>query len=152
MVIIHFLNYMTIEKFISNLGIELVGEKAVKKLEIKSMKDFWNFNDSSYVIGQNIIEFKKENKEYIEEIANCINIIETVSKIDSKGKVAMTGSGPKERKELLVDIEALGYEFTDSINKETSILLCEDVNGTSNKLVKARKLGIELKSYSEFFN
>jgi NAD-dependent DNA ligase len=68
-----------------------------------------------------------------------------------KGKVAMTGSGPKGRKELIKDLEAMGYEYTESINKDCSFLLCEDPNSGSSKLVKASKIGIKLMKYSEFF-
>ena len=71
--------------------------------------------------------------------------------METKGNVAMTGKGPKGRKELIGDIEVLGYTFDKSVSKKTNILVCEDVDGNSSKLQKARKQGIELKSYEEFF-
>jgi NAD-dependent DNA ligase len=64
----------------------------------------------------------------------------------------MTGAGPKGRKELIRDIEAKGYQFVDTINKDTNILICEDINSNSTKLQKAVKLGIKLMTYTEFFN
>jgi len=142
---------MNIQQFIARLSINLVGEKAVKKLGINTIDDFFNFNDRQSVVGQNIIDYRKENEKQIENLIQYLHIEDIVSKSATKGKVCMTGSGPRGRKELIKEIEDKGYEFTDSINKETSILLCEDVNGSSSKLEKAKKLGIQLMNYSEFF-
>jgi DNA ligase (NAD+) len=143
---------MNIHRFITKLGIELVGEKALKKLKINSMIDFWKFNDTTYKIGQNIIAYKKENKDFIKELESIL-IIEDIKQsiVNSKGKVCMTGSGPKGRKDLIKDIEEKGYEFIDSINKETNILLCDDINGSSSKIKKAKSLGIKILTYNEFF-
>ena len=68
-----------------------------------------------------------------------------------KLKICMTGTGPRGRKELIKDIESKGYIFVDSITKETNILLCEDKNSGSSKLEKAKKLGIKIIEYKEFF-
>jgi len=139
----------TVVQFISRLGIESVGERAVENLNIDTMEKFWNFNDTKYINGQSIIEFRNEFKNDIIELLKYITIIETEKK---SGKlVCMTGKGPKGRKELITDIEAKGFIFSESINKELEYLICEDVNGSSSKLEKARKLGIKLISYEEFF-
>lgn len=142
---------MNVVQFFSRIGIENIGEKGLINLGIKSVQDFWNLTKSEYVNGQTIIEFKKNNKDFIDKMIDIIQPTDIVTKI-SKGKVCMTGSGPKGRKELIGMIEAKGYEFVDSVNKETNILLCEDVTSGSNKLEKAKKLGVELMSYDEFFN
>jgi DNA ligase (NAD+) len=141
---------LDVVQFISRLGIELVGEKAVKKMKIKTMEDFWNFNDVKYVIGQNLILYKKANKNFINQLASALTISNVVDK-QSKGKVCMTGSGHASRDELIKEIESMGYEFVDSITKQTDILICEDVLGDSGKLKKAKKLGIKLMNYTEFF-
>ena len=65
--------------------------------------------------------------------------------------VCMTGKGQKGRKELIADIEAKGFSFSETINKDLEFLICEDVNGSSSKLEKAKKLVITLISYEEFF-
>ncbi len=139
----------TVVQFISRLGIESVGERAVENLNIDTMEKFWNFNDAKYINGQSIIEFRNEFKNDIHNLLKYITIIETEKK---SGKlVCMTGKGPKGRKELITDIEAKGFTFSESINKELEYLICEDINGSSSKLEKARKLGIKLISYGEFF-
>lgn len=139
----------TVVQFISRLGIESVGERAVENLNIDTMEKFWNFNDTKYVNGQSIIEFRNEFENDIRNLLKYITITETEKK---SGKlVCMTGKGPKGRKELIIDIEAKGFMFSESINKELEYLICEDVGGNSSKLDKARKLGIKLISYEEFF-
>lgn len=143
---------ITIVDLLSKLNIHLVGRRAIKKLGIKSIKEFLDFNDSSYKIGQNILEWKsiKDNISLLNDIEKALNIKEPVS-TETKGKVCITGSGPKGRKELISDLETMGYEFSSGVTKETDILLCNDINGTSSKLKKARQLGIKLISYDEFF-
>ena len=139
----------TVAQFISRLGIESVGERAVENLNIDTMEKFWNFNDTRYINGQSIIEFRNEFKNDIRNLLKHITIMEAEKK---SGKlVCMTGKGPKGRKELIVDIEAKGYSFSETINKDLEYLICEDVNGSSSKLDKAKKLGITLISYEEFF-
>ncbi len=139
----------TVVQFISRLGIESVGERAVKNLNIDSMEKFWNFNDAKYINGQSIIEFRNEFENDIHNLLKHITIIETEKK---SGKlVCMTGKGHKGRKELIIDIENKGFIFSESISKELEYLICEDINGNSSKLEKARKLGIKLISYEDFF-
>jgi DNA ligase (NAD+) len=144
---------LTPVELISRMGIPLVQKKALKKLNITSIEDFLNFDDESYVIGQNIIEWKKTagNREYLDEILNVVNLKETEERT-SLGAVAMTGKGPAGRKELVAMIEQMGYSFSETVTSETDILLCENPEGESSKLKKASKIGVKLISYSDFFS
>lgn len=141
---------MNLHEFINRLGILLVGIKAMKKLNINTLEEFWNFDKEEYVIGQNLIKYRDENEDEIIELLNELKVTEVQSMIDSKGKVAMTGKGPKSRNDLIKIIENKGYEFCKSVAKDTDILLCEDSNGTSVKLDKARKNGTKIISYEDF--
>ncbi len=144
---------LTAPEMISRLGIPLVQQKALKKLGIQSMEDFRNFDDETYVIGQNIIAWKKkeENQALLKELLDAVVLRESGS-VEVKGQVCMTGKGPLGRKELQRIIEERGYEFSSSVTKTTDILLCEDPEGTSSKLQKARKNGTKLMSYQDFLN
>jgi len=143
---------MTTPEFVVRLGIPLVGEKAVKKMGIKTAADFIKYNDQSSAIGRSFINFREAHFKYIQELRQLITLTEKEeSSIDSKGTVCMTGAGPKPRKQLVADIESLGYTVVDSVTKDTNILLCEDPTSGSSKLVKAEKLGVKLVSYDEFF-
>jgi NAD-dependent DNA ligase len=136
---------------ISRLGIPLVQQKALKKLGIKSMDDFLSFEDEGYVIGKNIIAWKalESNRIFLEDLMTVVEVEDAVSG-ESLGQVCMTGKGPMGRKDLQKLIEERGYEFSSSVTKSTKILLCEDPEGGSSKLQKARKNGILLMSYQEF--
>ena len=139
----------TVEQFIARLGIEGVGERAANNLKIDTIEKFWNFNDRAYVNGISLIEFKNKNVDDVKKLLLFINI-EEKKKVEGK-KVCMTGKGPKGRKELIEDIELKGYIFSESISKDLEYLICEDINGKSSKLDKARKLNIELINYEDFF-
>jgi len=144
---------LTAPELISRLGIPLVQQKALKKLGISSMEDFQTFDDDTYVIGQNIIAWKKadENQVLLEELLEAVNL-KTIENAEKRGQVCMTGKGPLGRKELIKIIEDRGYEFSSTVTKTTDILLCEDPEGTSSKLQKARKNGTTLMSYDDFLN
>lgn len=140
-------------KLLSRLGIPSVQEKSLKKLNIKSIDDFWSFNNIDYVIGQNIITWKENpiNVSFLNGLLEVIEI-EDVEDSNDNGLVSMTGKGPLSRKEIISIIEEKGWSFSSSITKEVSILLCDNPEGSSSKLVKARKLGIKVVEYNDFIN
>ena len=144
---------MTAPELISKLGIPLVQQKALKKLGIRNMEAFRAFKDDSYVAGQNIISWKK-SEDNMTFLNNLLEVVEMkdVEFSGSKGQVCMTGKGPLGRKELQKIIEERGYEFSSSVTKSTSILLCEDPEGSSSKVKKAREKGILLLSYEDFLD
>lgn len=81
-----------------------------------------------------------------------IKILPHVVADTSGGVVCCTGTcslyGRKELKEVL---EERGYSMVSSVTKETTLLLCDDPNGKSSKLQKARKQGTAIQSYDDFF-
>jgi len=145
---------MSLASFIDKLSIDLVGEKAVAKLGIKTVDEFLSFDNTEFVVGQNIMAFVKENKKYINDLLEVVIIkapvAQTVAKAGAK-HIAMTGSGPMKRDELIDKISALGDVFDDGVRKTTNILLCEDKNSGSSKLVKAEKMGVKIMNYDEYF-
>ncbi|HOH38572.1 MAG TPA: hypothetical protein PLV17_13260, partial [Spirochaetota bacterium] len=144
---------MTASAFISKLGIPLVQSKTLAKLSIRSIDDFISFNDETYVVGRNIIEWKNDsaNMSYFNEILAAIEIV-SIEEKETNGKICATGKGPLPRNELAKIITDAGYEFSDTVTKDLSILLCDDVNSSSSKIAKARKLGIKIMTYDEFFS
>jgi len=129
---------MTIGQFVDRLGIDLVGEKAMKKLGITTIDQLLNFNDSTFVIGRNLIEFLKDNKTFVNQLLQVVIIKQPQEvKMGSKN-VCMTGKGPKTRNDLIVDIQVKGDQFVDHVGKGTDILVCEDPNSNSSKLQKAQ--------------
>jgi NAD-dependent DNA ligase len=142
---------MGARQFIARLGIPMVQERTLKKLAIASVADFIAFADATYAAGRSIIEWKKDqaNRALLESLLEALDIRDESAA--ARESVCMTGKGPLPRKELQARIEAMGYEFHDSITANTTILVCEDPAGSSSKLAKARKNGTRIVSYGEFF-
>jgi DNA ligase (NAD+) len=149
---VHASRKMTPREFISRMGIPLVQKKSLVKLGISTVEDFLSYKDDTYVIGRNIIEWKNDssNMALFNELREVLELVEEEGGA-AKGKVCMTGKGPGKRNELIKIIEDMGYEFSNTVTKDLVILICEDVNGKSSKLDNARKSGIKLMSYEEFF-
>lgn len=148
---IHATQQMSVQDFIARLGIPSVGKKALQNLGIKTLQDFKDFKDSKYAVGRAIIDWKAipENMELVEDLVS--NIVLMVAR-QNDTKVCATGTAPMGRKELIKYLEANGCEWADSVSKDTSLLLTDDINGSSSKLVKARKLGTPIKTYAEFLD
>jgi DNA ligase (NAD+) len=138
---------------ISKLGIPLVQMKALKKLGINSMEAFMAFEDETFVIGRNILAWKKnpDNMRFLQDLLSVVNVQDSKD-IQTLGQICMTGKGPMGRKEIQKIIEDKGYEFSSSVTGSTTILLCENPDGGSSKLQKARKMGIQLVSYEDFLS
>ena len=64
----------------------------------------------------------------------------------------MTGAYKLGRKELISKVESMGLNFSESVNSKVSLLLVDSVDSTSSKTTKAKKLGIPIKTYTEFFS
>jgi DNA ligase (NAD+) len=142
---------MTIGQFVDRLGIDLVGEKAIAKLGIETAEQMLAHKDRTFRIGENLMDYVAENRAFIEDLLTVVNIQAPVKVAKGANTVCMTGSGPDKRDNLIDKIHAKGDTFIDRVTKETNILICEDINGGSSKLEKARKLGVKLVSYEEYF-
>lgn len=142
---------MTAPEFLNRLGIPSVGKKQLAKLGIKSLTDFRKFHDNESAVGRAVIEWKKnqDNMAILDELSQCIDVKAFVPRTGKT--VCFTGSGPMGRKQLAIEAEKKGYIVTDSVNSDLDLLVCDDVNGSSSKLVKARKNGTGIMTYEEFF-
>lgn len=144
---------MGTQEFLSKLGIPSVGLKALEKLQIKSVEAFLKFNDLSYAIGNQIVEWKRDqgNLDLIDRLLKVLDLKSSESVQKSGLKVCATGKAPMKRDELIKLMESSGkYRWIDSVGKDTNLLVTDDPQGDSSKLQKARKLGIEIKTYDEF--
>ena len=67
----------------------------------------------------------------------------------------MTGSpkafGFKTKEEFVNLIKQNGYIHT-GLDKSTNVLITDDLNSSSSKMAKARKLGVEIKTYEQILN
>ncbi len=142
---------MSIGQFVDAIGVDLVGEKAMTKMGISSVPELWAFKDETSVVGQNLIAYLKGNKDFVKELLDVVTIIAPKVKAKGARSIAMTGKGPEGRDALAKKIEANGDVFSEHVGKDTDILLVEDKNSQSSKIVKAQKLGIKIVNYDEYF-
>lgn len=66
-------------------------------------------------------------------------------------KVTITGKGPYPRKELEKILLDKGFASI-GFSSETEMLICDDLNSNSSKMTKAKKAGIKILTYEDFFN
>ncbi len=60
-----------------------------------------------------------------------------------------TGFRNKQSEKILEDI---GCKITSSVSKNTDLVIAEDPNDNSNKVLKAKELGIEIMSKDKFID
>lgn len=97
--------------------------------------------------------------EFMEMVPTKIKnklILDTIpkKKIQSKinlvdVKIVFTGFRNKEWQKIITEHNG---EITESVSKNTSLLVCEDINDKSNKIQKALKFGIKIITKNDFIN
>ena len=154
----------TLEKFISSIGIPLIGQTLSKELvkHISSYEDFRNKIDSKYDFSV-IDGFASEkcaailNFDYSE--ADKIYPYLTIKSVEKQTTNSLNGMNVvitgklnlfKNRAELQKAIEDKGGKVIGSVSNKTSYLINNDVNSTSSKNKTARELNIPILSESEF--
>lgn len=140
---------LTLPDVIQSFGYENCGEKNALWLA----KKFSGLNPDSKGIPESIITLS-ENKTYIDTITDYINYLNVpLLKEDNnndKIPVILTGSpkefGYKTKSDFL--IQHPQYVETTKWD-ECRILFTDDLNSTSSKMSKAKKLGIDIKIYNK---
>ena len=155
----------TLEKFISSLGIPLIGNSVAKdlvknfssyedfRLKIETKFDFSILNGFADSKSNSLLNFdysfadkvynylKIENKKEEEKFQNLKDYNFVVT-----GKLETF----KNRTELQKEIEKFGGKVIGSISKKTSYLINNDKNSTSAKNIAATKLNIPILTEKEF--
>jgi len=153
MVAVGEMSHMTVPQLFNALTIPLVGFKAIDKLSIKTIADFLSVTEDGSAIARNIVYWKGDDRniELLNDILKVVTLEETAD-VGAKGFVVLTGKAHKGRKVLEEELKTKGYVMGKSVTKDTLFVVTDDVNGTSSKLVKARKLGTTITTYQEFFS
>jgi DNA ligase (NAD+) len=94
-----------------------------------------------------------ERKEEIDELLSAVTPVrETAPAPGSVPTVCFTGKMPEKRSYYAALAQQKGYGVSDTVTKELTLLVAADVNDSSSKLVKARKLGVTIMSLEEFLS
>ena len=156
----------TVEAFISSLGIPLIGKVVAADL-MKHFKDYCEFREAvnnkfDFSKFESFAESKTEalwNYDYTEadEIFKLLILSPKEEKVYGETcanlKFVITGKLTKfkNRNEFKELIESNGGKVIDSVSKNTSYLINNDITSTSGKNKEAQKLGIPIISEEEFF-
>lgn len=114
-----------------------------KKQTVENISKIFGWTDKSasqFLEGlENFKKFLKENRDITYKV---------LSKKKSGGK-KIVFSGFRD-KDLQLKAEQKGYEIIGNISSKVDMLVVKDINGTSGKIKKAEKLGIEIISRDDF--
>ena len=158
----------TLDKFISSLGIPLIGNTVSKEL-IKHIKTYEEFRDKAQS-HFNFSDFDgfAESKtlaiwNYNFSEADKIYLYLTIPKVEEETKTANSLDGItivitgklihyKNRSALQQAIENAGGKVVGSVSKNTNYLINNDNTSTSNKNLTAQKLNVPIITEEEFIN
>lgn len=109
---------------------------------IDSLQTYWNKNESEFIALTSELHFEKKKNPMLNNTS-----------LDGKTFV-ITGSVHKyrNRDELKADIVAHGGTVVGSVSSKTSYLINNDINSTSSKNIKAKKLSIPIISEDQFIS
>lgn len=125
-------------------------ENVLKEHSRKELEEIEGFG---FTMSRDFVYNRTKFIDTYNEIKEFIDIISVSKNNENLIKVVATGTHPKlSRKEFESELNKMGYEMQKSINKETQILIAENINGKSSKIDKAKKLGIKIVSYDDFYN
>ena len=158
-------------KFISGLGIPLVGQTIAREITkyCSTWDDFKDMVGGDWTIFDGFgTEISREINDFDYSEADKIAAIldfslpetkvesgqETVAPAIQDKTFCITGKLKtfKNRDELKSDIVSLGGKVTDSISSKTDYLINNDINSTSSKNNKAKQLGIPIISEEDYIN
>lgn len=152
--------------FLGSIGIPSISTKIFRKvLEEIPFNEFYklvfDFNNRQIIERKllnipgikhktcnKIINGMIENKDLIDTILNHIKIIRS-EKLEKRKSIVFSGIRNKEFERYL---EELGFDISDSINKDTYMLMVKDLTSTSSKITKARKMMIPVIDIGRGYN
>lgn len=159
--------HTTFDKFLSAIGIPLIGRGVAKQLsrEISDYTEFRDFVDGCFDFesipnfgeakAASILDFDYEEADNVYKLLDAIDDtpIADCAKTCEGLTFVITGSLTtyKNRAELTKMIEKLGGKVSGSVSRNTNYLINNDITSTSGKNKTAKDLGIPIIS-EEYFN
>lgn len=159
----------TLESFLSSLSIPLVGLSVAKVIAanvktydnfremIEAGYDFSSWNNFGEALNRSISEFDYTEADILAEKYLHIQEVEEAESSNSSFEgitVCITGKLRhfKSRSQLVDIITKAGGRVTDSVSKKTTLLVTNDINSGTAKVVSATRLGIPMLTEEEFLN
>lgn len=102
-------------------------------------------------MAKRIVEYFENYEDTIKETMKFFDFNTSTSAAGGT-KVCFTGAMVFQRNKMFNFAREAGFEPIDSVTKDCGLLVMADVNSTSTKAVKARKMGIEIMTDRDFLN
>lgn len=149
-----------LDRFITSLGIEHIGEVAARKIALAfgekwldaSFDEVLSLDGFGEAMAKSFCEFCEVNRE---KILNLINIItpkslnlEIIQNAFTGKTVVITGTLSRSRDEVKNDLLKMGAKVASSVSAKTDFVIYGDEAGS--KLTKALELGVKTLSEDEF--
>lgn len=155
---------MSLAKFIAGYNIPGIGEKQIQKvIDFYSVKDFndlfWSDNSQRFVcdgigsvLSQKLSKGLEMNKADMLETIKHISFVKQEIAVGSlTGKsFCFTGAMEYKRKDLQDMVTAQGGTNLDSVTKNLTYLVCENLDTKSNKYKNAIKYNVKCITLKEF--
>lgn len=159
---------VTWEQFLRGIQLNRVGEGTAKDLSvvIPSLDKLLSITSAELAellpratenLTSIIVDSITQNKDEIIKLASILEITYDVAKRPTTNlgiNVVVTGSLTSRTRSEFTKFysENYGVKFVSSVSSTTNILVNNDVNSTSSKNVKAKKLGVKIMTEEEFIN
>ena len=156
---------LKLEQVLLSLGIENLGNTISKKIANWYFSKQENFKGMQKNIVENFLSFG----EYYQKLENTISYLKSIGidiEIPDSGKkkenpnlvtqyIELTGSpkssGYNTKEDFLKYANKFGYEYS-KLDKKSSYLVTDSYDFDSSKMQKAKKLGIEIITYTDFLS
>ena len=144
---------LSLQKIILAMGIPDLGRTISKMLAKYYAKQDYDFSGLTKLPIEEFMEREHELEDIINDLTSWGIEIIYPEEISQDAKIIeLTGSpksfGFKAKKDFLEHAKSKGFVH-GKLNKDTTYLITDDLSSTSSKMEKARKLGVEIKLYSE---
>ncbi len=150
-----------LDRFITSLGIEHIGEVAAKKIALsfgleflqKSAEEYESLEGFGIEMAKSMEEFIEVNSFVVQNLINIINPQILELKIDKKSPyfqktIVLTGAMDRPRSEIKKELEEFGAKVTGSVSAKTDLVIFGSDAGS--KYEKAIKLGVKTLSFDDY--
>jgi DNA ligase (NAD+) len=154
------------EKFLAAISIKNAGKGTAKRLLKKfssideimeaTKEELMEVDDIGDIVAQNIMDYFKENKDFIEKLKSYgVNMEKEktestpVLNLLNGKSFCITGALSRVRSEIEQMIETLGGKNVSGVTKKTDYLVTNDQTTPTSKLTKAKELGVKIISELE---
>lgn len=141
--------HMSEIQLMGRIGIPTVGVKTIRSLNIGSVEDLIAYRNVAVVKTATEAEIRnwvadEDNAEELKRLRDLVTLGFKQQDLEVKGHVCITGTFTTPRLQLIDLLHAKGYEYDDTVSKQTSVVLVGSDAESNSKYHKAVRLGIKL--------